>query len=74
MEGSYLAFQDAAVTERWGLQLPAAQKPTNRPGWWKGKFASFQMLAAWWGVETGDICPKASSPQLKSSGVRDFLG
>ena len=42
------------VTERAGtkaltlvLLLPlAAQKPINRPGWWKGKFASFQVPAA----------------------------
>ena len=28
-----------------GVQLYAAQKPISRPGWWKGKFALFQMLA-----------------------------
>ena len=27
-----------------GIQLLAAQKPINRPGWWEGKFALFQML------------------------------
>ena len=26
-----------------GVRLLAAQKPVNRPGWWKGKFALFQM-------------------------------
>ena len=26
------------------VQLLAAQKPINRPGWWEGKFALFQML------------------------------
>ena len=31
-----------SVTERWGVQLLTAQKPINRPGWWKGKFALFQ--------------------------------
>ena len=44
------------VTERsvW-VWLIAAQKLINRPGWWKGRFALFQMLAAgggggrgWW--------------------------
>lgn len=28
-----------------GARLLAAQKTTNRPGWWKGKFGLFQMLA-----------------------------
>ena len=30
-----------------GVQLLAAQKPVNRPGWWKEKFALFQMPATW---------------------------
>ena len=34
-----------SVTERWGVQLLTAQKPINRPGWWKGKCALFQMPA-----------------------------
>ena len=29
---------------RGGVQLLAARKLVNRPGWWKRKFASFQML------------------------------
>ena len=35
------------VSERYvcGVRLLTAQKPVNRPGWWKGKFALFQMLA-----------------------------
>ena len=33
------------VTDRGGVLLLAAQKPINRPGWWKEKFALFQMLA-----------------------------
>ena len=34
------------TTERvCGFWLLAAQKPINRPGWWKEKFALFQMLA-----------------------------
>ena len=36
----------------WGVWLLAAQKPANRPGWWKGKFGLFQMLAT--GVGGGD--------------------
>ena len=28
-----------------GVQLLATQKPIKRPGWWKGKFALFWMLA-----------------------------
>ena len=34
------------VTERsvWVWLIPA-QKLINRPGWWKGRFALFQMLA-----------------------------
>ena len=35
------------ITERFvcGFRLLAAQKPVNRPDWWKGKFALFQMPA-----------------------------
>ena len=34
----------AFVTESLcGVWLLAAQKPINRPGWWKGKVALFQM-------------------------------
>ena len=29
-----------------GIRLLTTQKPINRPGWWEGKFALFQMLAA----------------------------
>ena len=39
--------------------LLASQKPTKRPGWWKGKFALF------WIQQPGsraDTCPKAKSP------------
>ena len=28
-----------------GVQLLAAQKAINRPGWWKGKFVLFQVAA-----------------------------
>ena len=34
----------STVTEG-GVRLLAAQKPLKRPGWWKGKFALFWMLA-----------------------------
>ena len=58
------------VTERyaWGVWLLAAQKPVNRPGWWKGKFALFQMLATG-GGSVADICRKADSLPDKQ-GVR----
>ena len=31
-----------SLTERWGIWLLATQKPINRPGWWKGKFAFWE--------------------------------
>ena len=40
------------VTERCGVQLLTVQKSINRPGWWKGKFASFQMPATGRGGRT----------------------
>ena len=49
------------------------RKPIHRPGWWKGNFALFQILATvgWWA-----ICPKANPPsQLPTSkGPRAFIG
>ena len=53
-----------------GSGCSAAQKPVNRTGWWKGKFASFQMLAAVGGRggRMADISPKADSPLLPSRG------
>ena len=54
------------ITERymWGIWLLAAQKSVNRQGWWKEKFALFQMLATGAGgvVVVADICPKANCP------------
>ena len=48
-----------SVTERvCEVQLLTTQKPINRSGWWKGRFALFQMLATGGRV---DICPKADS-------------
>ena len=32
---------------RGGVQLLTAQKAINRPGWWRGKFALFQMPPTW---------------------------
>ena len=40
------------------VQLLTAQRPINRPGWWKGRFGLFQMLATGGRV---DVCPKADS-------------
>ena len=59
------------VTERsvW-VRLLAAQKPINRPGWWKGKFALFQMLATWAGGRMADISPKACPTHAEKQGVR----
>ena len=53
--------------------LLTAQKPINRLGWWKGKFALFQMWATWGG--RADICPKATTqaPALATSGARAFI-
>ena len=53
-----------------GVRLLAAQKPVNRPGWWKG--ALFQMPAIGWG-KMADICPKADSPPPNKQGVRAFI-
>ena len=47
-------------------RLFATRKPINRPGWWKGNFALFQMLATWVEGSRGrvvDICSKADFPQ-----------
>ena len=41
----------------------AAQKPINRPKWWKGKLALFQILATGGvGGRVIAMCPKANSP------------
>ena len=54
--------------QKGGVQLLGTPKPINRPGWWKGKFALFQTLAT--GGVRVDMCPKADSPPLKTSGTR----
>ena len=49
-----------------GVQLLATQKPINRPGWWKGTFALFQMLATGgWGWQTSVQRP---TPPQKAGG------
>ena len=57
------------LKEQDGVWLLAVQKPISRPGWWKGKFALFQMLA----TVVVDVCPKADSPTLATSGARAFI-
>ena len=57
------------LKEQDGVWLLAVQKPMSRPGWWKGKFALFQMLA----TVVVDVCPKADSPTLATSGARAFI-
>ena len=52
-----------------GVQLLATQKPTNRPGWWKGTFALFQMLATGgWGWQTS-----VQRPTPPQQAVRAFI-
>ena len=46
--------------------LLADQNPINRPGWWRGKFALFQILATRVGVS--DICPKTDCPHSPPTG------
>ena len=62
-----------AVTE--SVQLLTVQKPINRPDWWKGKFASFLMLATGGGGcrQGGGHLFKGRLPSLpKKQGVRAF--
>ena len=56
-------------TERCEVQLFTAQRPINRPGWWKGKFALFQMLTA--GQEGGRLSQGRLTP-LAAGGARAF--
>ena len=60
------------VTERCGVWLLTAEKPINRPGWWKGKFLYF---SSWHlGVMVVDISPKANSLHpMAASGARAFI-
>ena len=43
----------------------------NRPGWWKGNLALFQMLGVVGRVV--DICPKADCPPPDKQWVRAFI-
>ena len=54
-----------------GVKLLATQKPVNRPGWWKRKFALFQMLATGEG-EGGRHLSKGQLPNLDRQGVNVF--
>ena len=49
-----------------------ALKSINRPGWWKEKFALFQMQTI---AErrVADNCPKANSLPLATNGARVFI-
>ena len=69
--GEYICYQKSVC----GVWLLAAEKPITRPGWWKGKFALFQMPATW--GEGGSICPKANSPYPTPADrqqIRDRVG
>ena len=57
--GRCLNHEGGAVTEKCGVWLLTAQNPVNRPGWWKGMFALFQMPAT--GRE-GEHMPKGQLP------------
>ena len=54
-----------------GVWLLAAQKPINSPGWWKGKFALFQMLATG-GGKVVNICSKADFPTIGNQWGKSF--
>ena len=58
------------VTERCGVWLLTAQKPVNRPGWWKGKFALFQMLT---GGQEGGPLSQGRLTSLAAGGARAFI-
>ena len=54
-----------------GVWLLTIQKPINKPGWWEGKFALFQMLAA--GGE-GRRLSKGQLSATDNRGPRAFVG
>ena len=63
--------QTHAVTEN-GVWLLAGQKPLKRPGWWKGKFTLFWILATQRGSGGwADICPKANSTHTHTHPATD---
>ena len=55
-----------SVTKKSMVWLLADQNPINRAGWWRGKFALFQMPAT--GRGASDICPKADCPHSLPTG------
>ena len=66
------------VTEKsvGGAQVLATQKPVSRPGWWKGKFALFQMLATGVGEGWQTSVQKVGDsphPLMATSGARAFI-
>jgi len=70
----YWSFSFSSVLlpkEYGGVKLLAAQKPINKPGWWKGKIAIIQKPATGGGsgARVADVCP----PALATSGARAFI-
>ena len=66
------SFSSVLLPKEYGrVQLLAAQKPINKPGWWKGKFAIIQKPATGEGSgeRVADVCP----PALATSGARAFI-
>ena len=61
----------ALVTERESGCSPS-QRPINRPGWWKGKFALFQMLANVGGQMLATSVQRPAPPGA-TSGARAFI-
>ena len=58
----------------WGVWRLPAQKPINRPGWWKGKFALFQMLTTGGAGGWQTFVQKLTlAPPPPKQGVRTFV-
>ena len=55
-----------------GVQLPTAQKPMNRPDWWKGKFALFLMLETGVAGQGGGHLFKGGLPPPQQAGGESF--
>ena len=66
--GRCLNHEGGAVTEKCGVWLLTAQNPVNRPGWWKGMFALFWILANWEGVERVTSLQRLTSHHWQSRG------
>ena len=65
--GVYICYQKSVC----GVWLPTTQKPIKRPGWWKGKFALFQMLATGGGGHA-DVCSKTHSLHTSNQWGKGF--